>query len=91
MDYIIKPYDCLCELEKFSINNIKADYNDFGSKEDINRAAAEPYGCGNMRFTPEEYPSDKVLEKYNITEDEYDLICMKLVKALSFGHCGWCI
>ena len=91
MDYIIESCSSYCGLEKFSINGIQANYSDFGSKKDIDRSNAEPYGCGDMRFIPNLYPKTEVLKKYNITKDEYDLICMKLERELSFGHCGWCI
>ena len=29
MEYVIEPYDCLCELKEFTINGIKARYEDF--------------------------------------------------------------
>lgn len=91
MDYTIKPFDALCALEEFSINGIQARYEDFGTKYDIEPFNAPEYGCGNMRFIPNFYPQKEILEKYNITEEEYELICFKLEKALSFGRCGWCI
>ena len=40
MKIIIKPYDCLCELEEFTINGISADYDDFGEKYDTDRINA---------------------------------------------------
>lgn len=85
-----KAFGALCELEVFTINDIEADYHDFGTKEDIDPESAEPYGCGNMKFIPKE-PSQEVLDKYKITEDEYNLICEKLDTELSFGCCGWCV
>ena len=87
----IKPYGCLCELEKFYINGIRAEWEDFGDKYDTNRFDADPYGCGDMRFIPFDNPSEEVLAKYNITVMEWENICDKLEDALSFGHCGWCI
>lgn len=37
----------------------------------------EPYGCGDKHFDPK--PSTKeVLDKYHITEKEYDTICNEL-------------
>lgn len=91
MEYTIKPFDCLCELEEFTINGIKADYSDFGTKEDRDRGNAEPYGCGDMRFIGYYAPPKETLEKYHITDDEFLIICAKLERAISFGKCGWCI
>lgn len=90
MDYKIKAFECLCELSEFTINGIKAVYEDFGTKEDRDRRNAEPYCCENMKFIPYDEPDPKVLEKYNITEDEWIIICHKLDKTISFGRCGWC-
>ena len=79
----------LCELETFTINGISAEYEDFGEKYDDNRDAAEPYGCGDMCFFPKA-STKEVLEKYNITEEEYKKVCEEL-DVLSFGSCGWCV
>lgn len=84
----LKCYDCLCSLEVFEINDIKADYNDFGTKEDVDSYNAPDYGCGNMQFTPK-LATQKVLDKYQITIDDYKKICEEL-DCLSFGHCCWC-
>lgn len=86
----LKAYGALCALEIFTINNIKAESNDFGEKYDHNPEDAEEYGCGNMRF--DSYDVNKeVLEKYKISKDEYYEICDKLTEELSFGNCGWCV
>lgn len=85
----MEPYSALCSLRVFKINDIEADYNDFGEKEDINPTAAEPYGCGDMEFLPKA-ATQEVLDKYNITTDEYNEICKRL-DCLSFGNCGWCV
>lgn len=90
MNLKLEFYDCLCETSTFKINNIPADYNDFGSKDDHDTEEAEPYGCGNMQFDPIP-PTQKVLDKYNISVDEYYEIAYKLAEGLSFGCCGWCI
>ena len=88
----LKAYGALCELETFIINGITADYNDFGSKQDEDTENAEPYACGDMRFTSKPLEENrKTLEKYHITEEEYEVICEKLSEALSFGQCGWCV
>lgn len=86
----IVAYDALCELDNFTINGIDADYSDFGDKRDIGWVDAESYACGDMQFIPYEC-RDEILEKYDITEGEYYLICHKLKEALSFGKCGWCV
>lgn len=85
----LKVFDCLCELRVFKINGICAHYSDFGDKEDMNTENAEDYACGDMQFIPKEC-SDKVLEKYSITKEEYDTVCNKL-DILSFGCCQWCV
>lgn len=79
-----------CSLETFMINDIKADYDDFGYKMDTNHSIAEPYGCGNMEFIPNE-PTQEILDKYNITEAEYKEICYRLVEELSYHKCGLCV
>lgn len=85
----IKVYSALCALEEFKINGKSADSDDFGEHYDKCPGDAEPYGCGNMTFVPKPY-TQEVLDKYGITEAEYDEICDQL-DCLSFGHCGWCI
>ena len=90
MNLKLEFYDCFCETSTFKINNIPADYNDFGSKYDHDTEEAEPYGCGNMQFDPVP-PTQKVLDKYNISVDEYYEIAYKLAEGLSFGCCGWCV
>ena len=90
MELVVKPYECLCELETFTINGIPADYDDFGHKYDTDIMNAPDYGCGNMKFVPQE-PTAKVLHKYQITPSEYSRVCDELMVTLSFGYCGWCI
>lgn len=86
----IDVYGCLCSLRKFVINNIDANYDDFGDKYDHNEDEADEYGCGDMRFDSRP-PTKEILDKYKITEDEYYEICSELEEKLSFGYCGWCI
>lgn len=91
MKLIIKPFHSLpCELEVFTINGKAANYMDFGSVYDHNEEVREPYGCGDMYFEPE-LPTSEVLERYNITVDEYNTICKELENKLYVGKCGWCI
>lgn len=63
---------------------------DFGDVYDHNEEAKEPYGCGDMYFEPN-LPTSEVLQRYNITVDEYNTICMKLENKLYVGKCGWCV
>jgi hypothetical protein len=84
-----KSMGSLCALDVFKINDIDAEEEDFGSHQDENSDEAEPYGCGDMRFTPRQ-SSESVLVKYKITQKEYEKVCEKLDKELSFGNCGWC-
>ena len=79
-----------CCTSFFVINGTDADEDDFGEKFDRDAASAEPYGCGNMRFT-RKAPTDSVLAEYGITESEYTEIAAKLEAGLSFGRCGWCV
>ena len=85
----LQCYGCSCELKVFEINDIKADYMDFGTKEDTDTYNAPDYGCGNMQFTPKPV-TQKVLDKYQITVDDYKKICEEL-DCLSFGRCYWCV
>ena len=84
----IKPYNALCSLELFKINDLDADYYDFGDKYDNDEENAEDYCCGDMRFFPKP-ATQKILDKYKINITEYNKICKKL-DCLSFGCCGWC-
>lgn len=91
MELVIKPFGALpCELEVFTINGITADYRDFGNTFDHNEEAAEPYGCGEMRFESK-LPTTEVLQRYNITVDEYNTVCIELRNKLDVGECGWCV
>lgn len=82
--------DFICRLDKFTINRQVADADDFGIVEDTNPACA-PYegGCGNGQFIPDRV-SQKVLELYDISIDDYYTICSELEKILSFGCCDLC-
>lgn len=91
MELIIKPYHGLpCSLREFTINGKDADSTDFGDVWDHDTANAEPYGCGNMYFEPKN-PTKEVLNKYNITKEEYYNICNELEDKLHVGGCGWCV
>jgi hypothetical protein len=80
----------LCYTKEFTINGIAGDSEDFGEKYDRSPDDAEPYGCGDMRFTRVPARAE-ILEKYRISEVEYSQVCDKLEEGLSFGSCGWCV
>lgn len=90
MDLELEIGTSLCYASTFIINGINADTNDFGEQYDASPDEAEPYGCGNMTFYPRR-AAPEILNKYNITLEEYNEICGKLEDGLSFGSCGWCI
>ena len=94
MELVIEPFDALpCVLKIFIINGKDADSNDFGStvyhKEDCDDEIAA-YGCYN-RYFESEPPTEEVLHKYNITEEEYYKICDELKENLYVDHCEWCV
>lgn len=89
MKYEIKIYSALCTTKVFTVNEILADSLDFGEQRDISPETAAPYSCGNMKFT-KKLPTKEILEKYNISEEEYNKIAEELETKLSFGMCGWC-
>ena len=87
-DIKVSRWSCWCPI--FTIKGIKADEDDFGEKDDIDTSMDKPFhGCGNMTFTPKP-PTQKVLDKYGITVDEYNEIASVLEEGLSFGYCGLC-
>ena len=91
MKLIIKPYRVFpCCLDIFSINGKDAEQEDFGKVYDHDKESTRPYGCGNMYFEPKP-PTKVVLDKYNITEEEYYNICNELENKLCVGSCGWCV
>lgn len=90
MDLKLKIYGALCATSEFIINGIDASSGDFGTQDDIKPENAEDYGCGNMTF--ERKPSTQlILDKYGITEEEYNEVATRLEIDLSFGSCGWCV
>ncbi len=86
----LEIYGALCSTQVFEINGIDADSDDFGSQCDEDEENAEEYACGDMQFTRQD-SSKEILDKYSITQDEYDEIATKLEEGLSFGCCGWCV
>ena len=85
----LEIYSCLCATEKFTINALPADTEEFGSQYDRDSSNADDYGCGNMQFTGKE-STEAVLLKYGISEEDYREVVRMLEDKLSFGCCGWC-
>ena len=77
-------------LRVFRINDIEADIEDFGKCYDDDRYSAPDYGCSNMRFHRYDEPSSEVLNKYNISCTEWDIICDQLDNKLYMGRCAYC-
>ena len=90
MELELEIYGSLCATSIFTINGVDAYYEDFGEKYDRDSKNAEDYSCGNMRFTGN--PSTpEILDKYKITEEEYQEVVSKLEEGLSFGCCNCCV
>lgn len=62
----------------------------FSDTYDHHYEDAEPYACADMHFDPKP-PTEEVLNRYNITEEEYYNICNELECKLCVGSCGWCV
>lgn len=78
MELKIKTHHALpCRTEVFTINGKSAEQNDFGDTYDHHHEDAEPYACADMHFDPKP-PTKEVLNRYNITEEEYYNICNEL-------------
>ena len=90
MELMIKAYDLFpCRLKIFTINGKNADQNDFGYACDHDSGNAEPNTCSNMQFDFK-FITKEILDKYNITEEEYRIICYELKCVLREGYCNWC-
>lgn len=89
MKYELEVYDALCATAIFTINGIEANAEDFGDLYDCEPRMDEEYGCGNRIFEVRP-PSPEILQKYNITKEEYATISEELREKLSFGSCSWC-
>lgn len=87
MELIIEScYALPCNLKVFKING--KDQDDFGDTYDAKNS--EIYSCADMQFDPRSSIKE-VLDKYNITEEEYNKICDELEDKLFVGRCGYCI
>lgn len=84
-----RTYDCLCGCHDFIVKGKEAYLDDFGMMKDFSPEKADEYGCGDTGF--DYHPAfPEVLEKYGITEDEYNRICEVLSKNLYVGCCSLC-
>lgn len=86
-DIKVSRWNCYCPV--FTIKGQKADQADFGEGDDIDFANKPKYGCGNKVFVAKS-ATQKVLDKYGITIDEFNEIASVLEEGLSFGYCGLC-
>lgn len=87
--YDIKVSKWICYCPIFTIKGKKADQYDFGEGDDIDFDNKPKHGCGNKVFVAKP-ATQKTLDKYDITVDEYNEIADVLVEGLSFGYCGLC-
>ena len=76
-----------CALEKFKINGIDADIEDFGTCCSCGDCMLSE--CCNT-FCSIEKPKQGILRKYNISLSQYDYICNELEDKLYVDNCGWC-
>lgn len=91
MEVIIERFEYMpCELKIFTINGKKANKNDFGEISTHGKSDEDFCECVDMYFESNP-PMEKVLNKYNITEEEYYNICNKLEDELYVGDCEWCV
>ena len=74
----------MCYVSDFRINSNPADLNDFGVMIDFDPPKDGGYGCGDMTFQPHE-SNQKVLDKYDISEEDYYKITDVLHAYLSVG------
>ena len=74
-----------CQVN-FYVNGITGSECDFGDK---NPGGRDGYRCLNMHFEPDD-PTDEILERYGITENDYKIIVDMLCEQLAFGNCCMC-
>lgn len=79
-----------CHLEVFLIRGIKAKQMDFGENIDVDSDNAMRWCCSCMKFIPDDSPQNGILEKYNISMDEWKIICSELERILCVWRCSWC-
>ena len=78
-----------CIVEEMYVDGIMIDFFDLGLIKDIEPEKAPPCGCGHRAFVPKP-PTTEILEKLNISKDEYDILMNILVKHMDYGLCKRC-
>ena len=79
--------DCSpCTIDKFRINGIRANEEDFG---EIQKEHLGNYSCRLSGFSHGKL-SQEILDKYNISFDEFYEICDRLDEVFDYGHCSYC-
>lgn len=73
-----------CKLRIFTINGKESNVDNFG------HCGTDGDGTCIHTFTPYEIPDHNLLEKYEISKEEYREICEKLKDKLYINGCGWC-
>jgi hypothetical protein len=93
--YHLQVYGALCSAKVFQVNGIDADTDDFGEGSDVGDYIDDSddgyVGCSNRVWQRTDPPPPDTLRKYNISADDYAVICNDLESSLSFGRCGWCV
>ena len=88
MKVVIKIYESSpCIAKIFNINDKKAYLDDFG---EIKRQNLDRYQCNLSGFAAK-MPSNKILNKYKITVDEYAEIVEYLNTVFDYGVCYMCM
>lgn len=89
--YDIKVSKWFCRCPVFTIRGHEADERDFGEGEDMDMDfdSRPQRGCGNKVFVVKP-ATQKALDKYGITVDEYNEIASVLAEGLLFGECTLC-
>lgn len=88
MKLTLKMGTASCSPNCFELNCIDADCDDFGEHFDRGNYE-EDACCTDMRFTRKE-PTSEVIDKYGISEEEYDKVCDELEDKMSYGRCSQC-
>lgn len=87
MEIEVIPYRGLpCSVEKFTIDGKSASEYDFGTV-DTYGDCMEGDCCA--RFIPD-MPKQEILDKYDITLEQYAEIVEVLKETLCVNGCGWC-
>jgi len=76
-----------CDSKVFIINGKKAEIEHFGELVDV--SGQPDWGCAEQIFSSK--PSQpNILTHYNISSQEYETICEKLLQKVHFEECCYC-